>query len=111
MEQPSPPARLGISFRGYFLQLKAEGEEKKLIVPGFFSACLSLLAPAHTTPIATQMLLKDSLALMQLQGGLSLKDAPRGSVTCPGKRLPQVLHGTMPSHTVHFQLLLNYSEN
>lgn len=111
MEQPSPPARLGISFRGYFLQLKAEGEEKKLILPGFFSARLSLLAPAHATPIATQMQLNDPSALIHLQGPLSLKDAPWGSVTCPGKRPPQVLRDTMPSHTVLFQLLLNYFEN
>lgn len=57
------------------------------------------------------MLLNDPSAVMHIQGSLPLKDAPWGSVTCPGKRLPQVLHGTMPSHTVRFQLLLNYFEN
>lgn len=53
MEQPSPPARLGISFRGYFLQLKTEGEEKKLILPGFFlhvSASWPLLTPPPSPP-------------------------------------------------------------
>lgn len=57
------------------------------------------------------MLLNDPSAVMHIQGSLPFKDAPWGSVTCPGKRLPQVLHGTMPSHTVRFQLLLNYFEN
>lgn len=67
--------------------------------------------PTHATPIATQMPLNDPSAVMYLPGGLALKDAPWGLVTCPGKKLLQVLRGTVPSHTVLFQLLLNYSEN